>query len=375
MAKGDKGKHQAQIDKQGQIFQSGMDKLTPQLANTTGTFMNNYNTGVDKNMGSYDQIMNNYQDYYDNPRGRRGGGGGGTPGFTPTNYVAPKIDYQDPFESYGGYKDFASTGGFDEAGKANIRARAIAPTRAIYERGNENLSRQRSLQGGYSPGYASAMSRNNRQMNEAVSDANIAAESDLARMIQSGRLAGLGGMSGIEGQRLGAQFRKNEYNADSDKWATEGNAGENRYGAEYNYRNSMDQEGDRLGALTGMTSLYGTTPGMAKLFGDQVLQGQGQQMQGQEMQGNFGNSQIANQYQNFQMPSNFETAMNRVGTGLKYAGQVGAAIGTGGASLALPGGGIYGSGGFLAKNTPRVINGLGPTNANFGQYVPVGGYQ
>jgi hypothetical protein len=306
--------------------------------------------------------------------GGGGGGGGGRPGFTPTTYNAPKIDYVDPFKSYGGYEDFSQTGGFDEAGKANIRARAIAPTRAIYERGGENLSRQRALQGGYSPGYASAMSRNNRQMNEAISDANIAAESDLARMIQSGRLAGLGGMSNIEGQRLGAQFQKNIYNADADKWATEGNAGENRYGSEYAYRNSRDDVGDRLGALQGMTSLYGTTPGMAKLFGDQVLAGQGQQMQGQEMQGNWGNQQIQNQYQNSQMPSNFQVAAGRVGTGLKYAGQIGAAIGTGGASLAIPGMGLYGAGGILSKNTPKVVSGLGPTTANFGQYVPVGGY-
>lgn len=327
MAKGDKGKHQAQIDTQGKIFQSGMDKLTPQLAGNTNTFMNNYNTGVDKNMGSYDQIMGNYQDYYDNPRGGGRGGRGAGPSFTPTNYVAPKIDYVDPFESYGGYKDFASTGGFDEAGKANIRARAIAPTRAIYDNASRNMSRQRSLQGGYSPGYQAAQSRNTRESNEAISDANIAAESDLARMIQSGRLAGLGGMSGIEGQRLGAQFRKNEYNADSDKWATEGNAGENRYGSEFDYRNSRDDVGDRLGALNGMTNLYGTTPAMAKLFGDQVLQGQGQQLQGQEMQGNWGNSQIANQYQNSQIPGGFDSFMNNVGKVASFANPVGGVLG------------------------------------------------
>jgi len=346
MAKGDKGKHQAQIDKQGQIFQGGMDKLTPQLANTTNKFMGNYDTGVGKNMGSYDQIMGNYQNYFENPYGTDDmrAGRGGPPGFTPTQYNAPKIDYTDPFESYGGYKDFASTGGFDEAGKANIRARAIAPTRGIYQRGQENLSRNRALQGGYTPGYAASISRNNREMNEAISDANVAAESDLARMVQQGRLAGLGGMSGIEGQRLGAQFQKNIYNADSDKWATEGNAGENRFGSEYAYRNSRDNEGDRLRALEGMTSLYGTTPAMAKLFGDQVLAGQGQQMEGQEMQGNWGNNMIQNQYQNSQIPSNFQNIMNNVGTGLKYAGQIGAAVGTGGASLLAPGGGLYGPG-------------------------------
>lgn len=324
MAKGDKKKHQSQIDTQGRTFQAGMDKLTPQLANTTGTFMNNYNTGVDKNMASYDQIMGNYQNYFDNPYGGGGGGGGGRrPGnFTPTQYTAPKIDYTDPFESYGGYKKFSETGGFDEAGKADIRARAIAPTRAIYDNASRNMARQRSLQGGYSPGYNAAVSRNTRQANEAISDANIAANSDLARMVQQGQLAGLGGMSGIEGQRLGAQFQKNIYNADADKWATEGNAGENRFGAEYNYRNSRDDVADRLGALQGMTSLYGTTPGMSELFGNQVLQGQGQQLQAQGMQGDWGNTMMQNQFQNSQIPSNFETGLSRVGQVANIAGSV-----------------------------------------------------
>ena len=66
------------------------------------------------------------------------GGGGGSPG-------APK--------SFAGFQQFAQTGGFSPEDLANIRARAVSPVRAVYANAQQNVNRQRALQGGYSPGF------------------------------------------------------------------------------------------------------------------------------------------------------------------------------------------------------------------------------
>src|SRR4030095_6649594 len=112
----------------------------------------------------------------------------------------------------GRYQDFAKTGGFSPTDISNIRARSTSPTRGIYEQMQQGLSRQRALQGGYSPGFATASARLARQGSQAISDINQGTEANIAEMRQRGQLAGLSGAS----------------------------------------------------------SLYGTTPGMANMFGNQV---------------------------------------------------------------------------------------------------------
>lgn len=103
----------------------------------------------------------------------------------------------------GRYSNFADTGGFSPADLANIRARALSPQRAIYANAMANLNRQRTLQGGYSPGYSTAVSRMAREQSQGMSDATTGAESNIAQMVQQGKLAGMGGMSGLYGSTPG----------------------------------------------------------------------------------------------------------------------------------------------------------------------------
>lgn len=355
MAKGDKSRHQKQIDTQNTQFQTGMTGLNNTLQGSQNTFMNNYNTGVGKNMGSYDEIMQGYRGIVDDPT--MGGKWGRNPGagFTPGTYTPQEYTYSDPFKSYGGYEEFSKTGGLSADDQSNMRARGIAPTRAIYQNALRGINRQKALQGGYSPNATAALAKNKRDMTQQITDANIGVNSDIAKMVQSGKLAGLGGMSDIEKQRLGAEIGKNKYAADSRMWSEEMTGADRRYGAGLEAQYYRDPGDQVLQALGGMTNLYGATPGMAATFGNQVLQNQGQLGQAQEMQGNWGQNQIQNQYQNSQIPSNFDTTMGRIGKGIGMAGQIGAAIGTGGASLALPGGGMYGPGSFRGGQ-PNVGN-------------------
>jgi hypothetical protein len=100
--------------------------------------------------------------------------------------------------SFSGFQDFSKTGGFSAGDLANIRARAVSPVRAVYANAQQNVNRQRSLQGGYSPGFGVLQARMARQQGQGISDAATNAEAGIAEMVQQGKLAGLQGMAGTE---------------------------------------------------------------------------------------------------------------------------------------------------------------------------------
>src|SRR5258706_2684278 len=107
-------------------------------------------------------------------------------------------------QSFGGFQQFSQTGGFSPGDLANIRARAVSPVRAAYENAQQNVNRQRSLQGGYSPGFGALQARMARQQGQSASDAATNAEASIAEMVQQGKLAGLQGMAGTEGRTSGS---------------------------------------------------------------------------------------------------------------------------------------------------------------------------
>ena len=106
-------------------------------------------------------------------------------------------------QSFAGFQNFAQTGGFSPTDLANIRARAVSPVRAVYANAQQNVNRQRALQGGYSPGFGVLQSRMAREQGQQTSDAAIGAESNIAEMVQQGKLAGLQGMASTEGTTSG----------------------------------------------------------------------------------------------------------------------------------------------------------------------------
>lgn len=131
-----------------------------------------------------------------------GGGGGG--GSSSTHYSSTRsFDSGAPI-SFGGFQDFAKTGGFSGGDLANIRARAVSPVRAVYANAQQNVNRQRSLQGGYSPGFGVLQARMARQQGQGISDAATNAEASIAEMVQQGKLAGLQGMAGTEARTSGS---------------------------------------------------------------------------------------------------------------------------------------------------------------------------
>lgn len=206
-----------------------------------------------------------------------------------------------------GYANFASTGGFSPQDISNIRARGIAPIRGIFD----SAKRETARAGRLNPGLANipaAMTKLAREQSYASADAATNVEAAIAQMVQQGKLAGLSGLTQNRGMDLSA---------------------------------ISDFTGKQLQGIGENTRLYGTTPAQSALFGSQVLNSGAQGLQGQSLQNQVGQMGITGALNAAQVPSNFETALGRVGTGLKIGGQVASAA----AGLPTYGGGpTYGSG-------------------------------
>jgi len=226
----------------------------------------NYGRGSEADYANYTDIMNQY-------RGLAQGGGP----------QAGKIQYNDPFKSYGGYEEFSQTGGYSPEDIRDMRARGVSPIRANYMNMTNEMQRQKNLAGGYSPNMGAVMTKLGSQRGQMAADAVQKINADLAEARNRGRLAGLAGMSGIEGQRLGADIDVQKWNSQAD----------------------MMNNQNRLAALQGMSSLYGTTPGMSNAFGNQLLQGVGQG-------GNFGLGLINAENQSQQLPGRYDTWTDRI---------------------------------------------------------------
>lgn len=152
------------------------------------------------------------------------------------------------------YQQFANTGGLSPEELSFIRARSMSPIRSAYSNAESELGRQRSLQGGYSPGMGTALSRMAREQGQLGSDQAINTEAMIAELTRQGKLAGMGGMA----------------------------------------------------------SMYGATPGLANMFGNQALSAMGQQLQGAGLQNNLSLGMIGAQNQASQIPGNWMQAMNNI---------------------------------------------------------------
>lgn len=257
------GDPRGRIQNQGQYQQQRYEQQQGPMVNQMGY---NYGRGSESDFNNYNDIMGRM--------GQMASGGG-------------NIGYKDPFNSYGGFTEFSKTGGYSPSDIANMRARGVAPIRAAYGNAQREMGRQRSLQGGYSPNAVASIGRMAREQGQLGADATQNVEAGLAEARNRGRLAGLGGMAGIEGQRLGADLDVGRFNATN-----------------------------RAGALQGMAQLYGTTPGMSQVFGNQLLQGVNQG-------GQYGSEMMGHEIEGQKLPGAYDTTMGRVkdiyGTGSTMA--------------------------------------------------------
>jgi hypothetical protein len=215
--------------------------------------------------------------------------------------------------------ELSATGGYSDAGIRDLRARGISPIRAVYANAMQNITRQKALQGGYSPNYTAAMAKMGRDLSEQIAGATQNVNAGIAQNVASNRLSAApqfaqfaqnetGAMNDIASRNAAAVNAASTTNASlaadtSARNAAAINDAKARYEAsindvnarnassvnDVNSKNAELSAGARTTALSGlsslygassqkqlsgiegMKSLYGTTPALSSLYGSQAL--------------------------------------------------------------------------------------------------------
>lgn len=241
-------------------------------------------------------------------------------GLGPISYMPSNQN----FGAYEGYRNFADTGGYSNQDISNIRARANAPIRATYANAISDVDRRNVIAGGNLANASAAKAKMARELSYSLGDQSLNTEAMLAEAIRSGKLAGLSGMTGIDTSKMSEGLA---------------NAGNNLQ--------AQGMEANRiLGGLSGMSNLFGATPGMANMYGNQMLRSSDQNLQTEQLQNQLMDAIIRGSLGLSGQPGGFQKGMGNLATILSLIGQ-GASIysgikGTGSSSGAgdpnLPGG-------------------------------------
>jgi hypothetical protein len=330
MAKGDKKKMQNQANIASSANQEGLDRVRNEaIIPMTNNSQNYYNQAAQQSFGDYNDIMNRYRKMSEDESFRN------QPGLERVNYNrSPEME-----EAFGGYREFANTGGYSPDQIRDMRARGISPIRSSYANALNEVERQKNLMGGYSPNASALRAKMASSQAQQMSDAAQNVNASLAEAINRGRQFGIGGMGDLS--TTDTSFRQQAAIANQNA------------GLEIARNRLYDP---RMGAIQGMAQLYGTAPGAAQAFGNQAQQGINSWLNAEQQQGQIGRDRMAAQQQVANTPSNFEVGMGRVGQGIGLAGQGAAAW------MGVPG---------LPGANPRGMTGSNvytPTNVMRGQY-------
>lgn len=231
------------------------------------TMWNNYQNAVAQNTADYGNIMGGYGNFMSDIS-KQG----------PTKFGFERVNAERPAElgeAYGylretmpGYREFAQTGGYSPTDIQELRARGVAPIRSAYGNTMMELNRARALGGGGgAPNYIAAASKAQREMPGQMADALTGVNAQLAQDIRQGRLAGLSGMAGVGGTMGGLSSQE----AGRMLQAAMANQNADLQAQQLSEQSLQAMRGLQLEGLRGQTSLYGTTPGMASMFGNQAL--------------------------------------------------------------------------------------------------------
>lgn len=244
-----------------------------------------YNSAVNTQAHDYDTLQQGYNQLFNkamgdmnNPANTLKPAGQYTPSLY--NYT-PSADYQNAF---GLQKGLAETGGLTSADQANLRERGISPIRAVYANANRDIDRQRVLQGGFSPNYTASKAKLSRDLSQSIADQTTNVNAEIAKMVQSGKLQATPQLLQAAQSENALQNQYGSANADRQNQASQFNLELPLKYSSANIQNQGNLFNNALEALRGQTSLYGTTPALSSLFGQQAMQGA--QLQGATNQEN-----------------------------------------------------------------------------------------
>lgn len=196
-----------------------------------------------------------------------GGGGGGVPGYKgqfdkykkfwtgigETGWASP--EQKEAGWGWGNFKNFAETGGWSPEEMADFRARAASGTPQLYNNLRDEMVRGRTVQGGYGPGYGTAMGALARDKAEQIRQAQLGAETSLAESIRQGKQWGSEQGAGAAKGELGQMETGQEKAMSIDEKIRQINA------AAAASRNAAAQANlaQRLGLINSITGLAGRT--------------------------------------------------------------------------------------------------------------------
>lgn len=261
--------------------------------------------------GDYDKIMSQYDDFIKSSAANPLTAGSVGATSTAYNPIAPQTSqYQqsgDVTGSISNLSDLATTGGYSPQNIADIRARDISPIRSIYANAQQNVERQKALTGGYSPNYGAVQAKMARDEASQIGDTTTNVNAGIAQSVAGNRIASASPYASASGTANAARTAVDQHNADiinqinqSNSINTSNVAGANADRAlstgMFNTQAALDaaktNRSGTLGAIQGKTSLYGTTPALTNVFGNQVAQaaqlGQNQQQINNQKYQTFG---------------------------------------------------------------------------------------
>lgn len=236
---------------------SKLQRWRPEATNTPTPLQNQYklyNSAVTQQAGDYDNIMSGY----DSALARANDARNAAPINPQTyNYSASP----DVTNALNLQKQFAETGGYSDADKANLRARGVSPIRAVYQNANRDINRNVRLQGNISPNFNALKAKMAREQSQMIAEQAQNVEAGIAERTAQNKLAG--GNAYSSAAQAESALRNQYGNMNTDR-VNDAN--------KFNATRTMQADDDALRALSGKTSLYGTTPALSRLFGDQAMQ-------------------------------------------------------------------------------------------------------
>ncbi len=136
--------------------------------------------------------------------------------------------------------DLATTGGYSEADKQNIRERDISPIRSIYANAQQNTERAKALGGGYSPNFNAVTSRMARDEADKIGDITTSANANIAQNVAANRLAAASPYASASASANAAKTAADQRNADIINQINELNTQNQLQAGEFNTSNALN---------------------------------------------------------------------------------------------------------------------------------------
>lgn len=274
--------------------------------NGTGQIQDAYRSSVLTQAGDYDRIMKGFGDLASSSSPTTFSRNDLTPQFM--NFQRGVYQESPDFEdAIGKLKGFSENGGFSESDIANLRARSVSPIRSAYATALKELNRQKALSGGYAPNQGAVLAKFAREKSGLMADKYTDINAALADKVASNKLASLQSLAPLTAQEQQARNAFNASEVSRSQGVEQYNTGLvndfNRYNSDENFNvaklNAEENNrsiANKQNALSGMASIYGTSPGLVNTFGSQALADRNQIIANNGQRANTGLQLISQAY-------------------------------------------------------------------------------